>query len=173
MKKLYYPLLGIIIFLFAGCSNNSDFDPTYKCDMDAKGDWINCKTIGKFSGVTGDYCSRVDSNYEYSFGFSKLVSEISPDPIKRIKATVWVKLTDLDKKCSFVVSVNGHDNKNIFWSGHDINPLVKKVDEWVKIEVEDVLPDFDSEGASVGILVWNLNKTTAYVDDYEIRFLKE
>ncbi len=173
MKKLLYYLFGITIILLASCSNNSDFVATYKCDLDANGDWINCKTLGKFGGATGDYCSKVDSVNEYSYGFRKLINEIIPNPIKRIKVSVWVKLTDLGKKCVLVVAIIGTNNKNIFWSGHELNPLVKKVNEWVKIDVEDVLPDYDAEGAFAGVYVWNPNKNIAYIDDYEIRFMQE
>jgi hypothetical protein len=110
---------------------------------------------------------------EYSLGLSKAFSEISPNPVKHIKVSVWVKLTDLAKKSSLVVSVNGPDNKNIFWSGHDLNTVVKESGKWTKFETEDILTDVNTDSAKVGIIVWNPNKDVVYIDDYEIQFLPE
>jgi hypothetical protein len=173
MKNIMFFLFITALLAVAGCNNNSDFVATYKCDVNGKGDWINCKTLGNYGGVKGDYCSKVDSSNEYSLGFSKLMSEISPHQIKRISVSVWVKLTDLSKTSSLVVQVSNANNENILWSSHDLNPLVKDVNQWCRIDVEDVLPDYETEGARAGIYVWNPNKTMVYIDNYEIRFLQE
>lgn len=172
MKKIQYLVLGALTMLVFSCSNNKQFFPTFKGDIDG-GDWINSNTIGNFGGHTGDHCSKVDSINQYSYGFQKLISEISPDPIKKVKISVWVKLENLTKKTNLVVSVSGKNNKNIFWAGPDVNPMVKEANKWYKFEIEEVLPDFDADGARIETYILNPNKNIAYVDDFEISFSGE
>ena len=174
MKKMHYFLFATLMILSFSCSNNTDFVATYKNDIDGQGDWINNKTIGNYGGTTGDFSSKVDTNIEYSFGFSKLLSEISPNAIKRIKVSVSIKMANLDKKCFLVIAVNGPNNEKIYWAGHELNPIAKEVDKWYKLDVEDLMPEeYKSEGAKVGIYVWNPNKNCVFVDDYVIQFLGE
>lgn len=131
------------------------------------------QTIGKYGGHNGDYCSRVDSANQYSYGFGKFVSEISSNPIKKVKESAWVKLTDLNKKIKFVVAINDKNNKNIFWAGHEINPIAKEVNKWYKIEIEDTFPEFESNGAHFETYIWNPDNNVAYIDDIEIQFFEE
>ena len=173
MKKIPFLVLSALSMLIFSCSNNKEFAPTYKGQIDG-GDWINSHTIVNFGGFTGDRCSKVDSVYQYSYGIRKLVKEISPKPIKKIKVSVWVKLEDLNKKTTLVVSVSGKDDKSIFWTGHDINPVVKEANKWFKFEIEDLFPEIiESDSAVVGVYVWNPNNNVAYVDDFEISFFEE
>lgn len=172
MKKIQYLVLIALTILVFGCKDNKTFFPTFKSGIDG-GDWINSNTIGKYWGFTGNNCSKVDSINQYSYGFWKLISEISPTPIKKVKISVQVRLNDLTKKTVFVVSVSSPKNKNIFWIGHDVNPVVKEANKWYKFEVEEVLPDFDAEGAHIETYLWNPNNNIAYVDDFEICFLGE
>lgn len=172
MKKIQYLILGTITIFVFSCSQKNNSIQTYKGNID-EGDWIGGYTIGNYGGVTGDHCSKVDTVNQYSFGFRKLISEISPDPIKKIKTSVWVKLDDINKKTLLVVSLNGKDGKNILWTGHELNTVVKAPNKWFKLDVEDVLPEFDSEGAQIEIYVWNNNKNVAYIDDMNISFLSE
>ncbi len=171
MKKIPFLVLGVLTIFVLSCSNNKEFAPTYKGQIDG-GDWINSHTIGNFGGFTGDRCSKVDSINQYSYGIRKLVKEISPKPIKKIKTVVWVKLEDLNKKMILVVSL-GKENKNIVWNGHDINPLVKETNKWYKIAFEDVFPEYDLEGTQIEAYVFNPDKNIAYVDDFEISFFEE
>jgi hypothetical protein len=170
MKKFQYFILGALTFIVFGCSNNKEFFPTFKGSIDG-GDWINSYTIGNFGGHTGDHCSKVDSINQYSYGFSKMLNEISPNPIKKAKVSVWIKLEDIKKETSLILSISGKVNKNILWLGHPVNAVVKEVNKWYKFEVEDKLPsDFDHEGAHFDTYIWNPNKNIAYVDDFEISF---
>ncbi|HNW97941.1 MAG TPA: hypothetical protein PKK00_05975 [Bacteroidales bacterium] len=173
MKKIQYFVLCSWVILALSCSNNKEFVPIYKAQIDGNGDWINCNTIGKYWGYTGDYCSKSDSINQYTFGFSKLFSEISPNPIKKVKVSVWVKLSDLSKKSVLFISIDDSNNKNIFWSGHDLVPVVKEVNKWYKMEIEENISEVNTEGAKIGICVLNSNKDIVYVDDYEIQFFTE
>ena len=170
MKKIQYLILVAFTMLIFSCSNNNNkgFVPTFK-----GGDWINNNTIGYYGGHTSDCCAKVDPEHQYSYGFSKLISEISPNPIKKVIVSAWVKLSDITKKTIMVVSVSSPKKKDIFWKGHDVNPVVKEVNKWYKFEIEETLPDFDAEGAHIGIYLWNPNNNTAFVDDYDIKFLAE
>ena len=59
MKKIQYLVLGTLTMLVFSCSNNNEFIPTFKGNINS-GDWIGSNTVGKFGGHTGDYCSKVD-----------------------------------------------------------------------------------------------------------------
>lgn len=172
MRK-YFFIPAFIILLFSTCSNNKGFTPVFKGSIDS-GDWINCNTIGNYPGKTGDHCSRTDSVNPYSFGFSKAVNDISPDPIKSVKVSVWVKMEELDKKCFLVVSLDGKNNKNYLWQGHELNLTVKEKNKWYRIDTEDLFPkNLETEGTYIKIYVWSPNKNVVYVDDYEIKFPKK
>lgn len=173
MKKIKYFVLGTLIMLVLSCSNNKEFVPVYRGQID-EGEWINTHTVGKFGGVKKDYCSKIDSVNQYSYGFKKLISEISPDPIKKVNVSVWVKINDTNKKTSLVISLDNKDGKNIFWSGHEVNPITKETNKWYKIDVLDVFPeDYEIDGAVIGVYVWNPNNDIVYVDDFEISFPTE
>ena len=172
MKKIYYLGLTVLTLLIFSCSEKKEkgFVTTFKGSIDG-GDWVNINTIDYYGGNTGDCCSKVDSADQYSFGFCKLVSEISPNPIKKVEVSVYVKLADLVKKSVLVVSVIDKNNKNIFWEGRDLNPAVKEINKWYKFSTEVGLPDFENDGSKISIYVWNPNRNVTFVDDYEIRFL--
>jgi len=165
MKKFQYLVLGTLTLLIFSCSNKKEFVPTFNGK-----DWGINSTIGKYGGHTGDFCSKIDSINQYSYGFGKLLSEISPDPIKTVKASVWVKLEHLDKNIKLVLAITGPTHKTILWKGHEINSVAKEVNKWYEFEVEEALPDFDAEGAYIEIYVWNPDKNVAYVDDLEVKF---
>lgn len=171
MKKIQYLTLVAVATFFLSCSNKK-FDPTFKSDIGNKGEWINVQTIGKFGGHEDDYCSKLDSINEYSYGFKKLVSEISPFPIKKVKVSCWVKLEDLTKKVSFVVSLDAN-NKSVFWIGNEINPLVKEPNKWVKVEFENAFPEYNPSETTFGTCVWSVDKKIVFVDDIEIKFSGE
>jgi hypothetical protein len=173
MKKLVYLFACTMIISLLSCSEKKEEKVyIYHGSID-DGEWINCHTIGTYYGYTGDHCSKVDSVNQYSFGLAKLLSEISSEPVKRIKVSVWVKLMDLSKIASLVVSISGPDGKSLFYSGHDLNPNVKEANKWFKVDFEDTIPDIETNGSKVGIYVWNNNKNVVYIDDYDIRFFSE
>ena len=161
--------------LVVSCSNNGNksFVPTFKADFEGGGDWINSYTIGKFGGVTGEYCSKVDSVNQNSYGLSKLVSEISSYPILRVKINLSVKLASLSKKALLVISLTDKNNKCLYWSGTEVNPVVKEANKWYNFESEQKFPDFDSSGSNIRIYLWNPNNNEAYIDDFKIQFFEE
>ncbi|MFA6923215.1 MAG: hypothetical protein WC223_03085 [Bacteroidales bacterium] len=171
MGKTKYLILVVATTCFFSCSNKK-FNPTFKSNIGNNGEWINMQTIGKFGGHEDDICSKIDSLNPYSYGFQKLMSEISPNPIKKVKVSCWIKLENLTQKIGLVVSLDAN-NKNIFWIGHEINPLIKETNKWFKVEFEDKFPEFKPNETNVGIYVWNNNKNIAFVDDIEIKFLEE
>jgi hypothetical protein len=172
MKRMCYFAITAITILSLSCSDKKTFVPTFNGNIDG-GDWVNANSVGKFGGHTGDNCSKVDSICQYSFGFYKLLSEISPDPIKKVKISVWLKLEDLSKKSTLVIALKGKDGKNVSWAGHDVNSVIKETGKWYKFEIEDVLPNYDMNGTTIEIYIFNPNKGVTYVDDWEMRFLGE
>lgn len=171
MKNSMFFLFAIVLLAVEGCYNNNDFVVKYKCEANGNGDWINCHTLGNYGGVNGEYCSRVDSTHEFSLGFRKLLSEVSPERIRKISVSVSVKLMDLGRSSSLVVQVSNAKNENVFWSSHELPPMVEDADKWCSIEVTDILPEYEREGAKASIYIWNPYKTTVYVDNMEVKFL--
>lgn len=169
MKKIQYLVLGALAMLVFSCSDNREFAPTFKGDIDG-GDWINIYTIGKYWGYTGEYCSRIDSVNRDSYGFRKLTSEISQNPIRRVKISTWVRLENLNNNVNLILSVSGKDSKNIYWESFAINPVIKEANKWFKFEKDMVIP---AEGFKIESYVTNLGKNNAYIDDFEIRFFGE
>ena len=173
MKKFCYFTFAVLTALVFGCSDKKGFVTTFKGGIE-EGDWINTNTIGyNGGGHTGDLSSKVDSANQFSFGFSKLISEISDNPVKKIKISVWVKLENLEKKVALVIAITDKDNKKIFWESQDVNPDVKEINKYSKISAEFKLPEFKNEGALARVYVWNPNGNVANVDDFEIQFLEE
>ncbi|MDD5569911.1 MAG: hypothetical protein PHD97_02025 [Bacteroidales bacterium] len=171
MKRIKCLAFAVLVTCFYSCSNK-EFNPTFKSDIGNNGEWINMQTVGKFGGHEDEYCSKVDSLNEYSYGFQKLMSEISPSTIKKVKVSCWVKLENLTKITSLVVSLDSN-NKSIFWMGHDINKFVNEPNKWFKVEVVNEFPKYKPEATTVGIYVWNNNKNVAFIDDIEIKFLEK
>lgn len=170
MKKLPYLIFTAISVIIFSCSQKKDFAPVYKGSIEG-GDWINIHTIGYYgSSHTGDCSSKIDSANQYSYGFCKILSEISENPIKKLNVSVWLKLADINKKVPLVVVITDKNNKNIYWEGRDINPAVKEVNKWYKFSSEYELPKYENEGTKVSIYVWNPNKNNAFVDDFELKF---
>lgn len=172
MKKICYFTLAALTALVFGCSDKKGFVTTFKGSIEG-GDWINTNTGYNGGGHTGDLSSKVDSVNQFSYGFSKLISEISDKPIKKIKISVWVKLENMEKKVALVVALTDKNNKQIFWESQDVNPDVKEINKYSKISTEFKLPDFENEGTLARVYIWNPNGNVANVDDFEIQFLEE
>ena len=170
MKNLIYVILVSLILFFSSCSNKKELSITFNGNIDG-GDWMNINTIGYYGGINGNCCSKLDSINQYSYGFSKLLSEINPNPIQKVRITVWVKLTDISKRSILFISIKDSKNKELFWSGHELNSFVKKANEWCKIDVEELIAKYNTEGAKIGVCIWNQNKDIVYVDDFKIQFL--
>jgi len=170
MKKILFLVLGVFTLLVFSCSNNKEFVPVLKGGFG--GDWLNLHTLGKYGGLNGELCSKIDSINKDSYGLRKLLSEICPNTIKKIKISVWVKVEDINKKAKLAISLSSK-NKNIFWEDHEINSIIKEANKWYKFEFEKTLPEYEVEGAQIETYIFNSDKNVVYVDDFQIRFFEE
>jgi len=169
MKKIPFLVLSALSMLIFSCSNNKEFAQVFKGN-----DWINIKTLGSFGGYEGDVCSRIDSVYHDSYGFRKKTNEITPNPIKRVKISLWLKVEDINKKLNLAISLS-EKNKAILWEGIDIKSFIKinEANKWYKFEFTKLLPEYEVEDAQFETYVYNSDNNIVYIDDFQIRFFEE
>lgn len=179
MKILFNPfntLLLIFVILFASCAKDKKNELEYFNDLENVKGWTggknNEETIIKGLAHSGQYISKTDSLYKYSFGFTIKLSDLAEQPIKKVKASMWVNVPDIRSDAGLVITLDSA-GKNISWTSKSIKDFVKKTDEWTEVSSEVQFPEMKtSKDYSVSAYIWNTGKFPVLADDTRIQFLK-
>jgi hypothetical protein len=174
--NLFYTLLSVSAIVFASCAEEKKNDLAFFNDLENVKGWTggqnNEHTIIKGVGHSGQYLSRTDSVYQYGFGFKLNLSDLSEQPIKKIKAITWINVSDIRSDAGLVITLDSA-GKNILWTSKSIKDFVKKTDEWTEVSSEVEFPQMKtSKDYSVTAYIWNTGKFPVLSDDCSIEFIK-
>lgn len=169
-------LLLVSAILFASCAKDKKNELEYFNDLENVKGWAggknNDETIVKGTAHSGQYISKTDSVYQYGFGFNIKLSDLAEQPVKKVKASVWVNVPDIRSEAGLVIALDSA-GKNILWTSKPIKDFVKKTDEWTEVVSEVQFPEMKtSKDYSVTTYIWNTGKFPVLADDSRVEFLK-
>ncbi len=172
----FYSIIVVSAILFASCAKDKKNELEFYSDLENVKGWTggknNEETIIKGLAHSGQYISKTDSIFQYGFGFRINLSDLVEQPVKKVKASIWVNVTDIRSDAGLVVALDSA-GKNILWASKPIKDFVKKTDEWTEVISEVEFPQMKtSKDYSVTAYIWNTGKFPVLSDDIRIEFLK-
>ncbi len=170
-KKIFViAVVSILMFSSCGKKKENPDGLVLKNDIDMLIGWMpGNPTIIKGEGHSGKYLCKVDSAFEYSYGYSCLLKDIAEKKIQAVSFSAWCKVDMLPvKDLSLVAQVVNSKGENLAWIGIPLKDFIKKPYEWTQVQGELRLPDIQPPDAVLCVYLWNPAKETAFIDDYEI-----
>lgn len=172
----FYTLLLVSVILFASCAKDKKNELEFYNDFENVKGWTggknNDETIIKGLAHSGQYVSKTDSIYQYGFGFRINLSDLAEQPVKKVKASIWISVPDIRSDAGLVIALDSA-GKNISWTSKSIKDFVKKTDEWTEVISEVQFPEMKtSKDYSVTAYIWNTGKFPVLSDDIRVEFLK-
>ncbi len=179
MKNRIHPIYNLLLIsaiLFASCAKDKKNELVYFNDLENIKGWTggknNEETILKGLARSGQFSSKTDSLFQYGVGFTIKLSDLSEQPVKKVKASIWVNVPDIRSEAALIISVDSA-GKNISWTSKSIKDFVKKTDEWTEVISEVQFPEMKtSKDYSLTTYIWNTGKFPVLADDSRIEFLK-
>ncbi len=129
-------------------------------------DLLRQDTVSCYSGYAA---YRFDSAVEYGPAFDTLFGQISDEPVRLIKVSLWAMAPSGLKKTPIVISVDDAKGKNYFWASRDIENFLDEY-TWGKVHFTCKLPDAPSAADRLKIYIWNTKRSEFVTDEMEIRF---
>lgn len=178
MKK--YIILAVILcvaILFVACSGNNEDKKensagaaSFSNDLESAG-WMNQQTLTKETAHSGKFSSRIDSVFQYSFGYADVFKNISETLPEKVDVDFWILYPQTGIKTNLVVSIDSV-GKNIFWSGLELKDSIKIPNQWKEIKATIDLPANIMATDKITVYIWNNDKKSAYIDDLKVTFGK-
>jgi 4-amino-4-deoxy-L-arabinose transferase-like glycosyltransferase len=119
-----------------------------------------------YSGSAG---YRFDSALEFGPAFDTLFGQISSQPVRTIKVSLWGMAPPGLMKTPIVISVDDASGKNYLWASRDMDNFLDEY-TWGKVHFTYKLPHAPSPGDRLKIYVWNPKRCEFTIDEMEIRF---
>lgn len=120
---------------------------------------------------SGKKSLQIGSNLEFSFGFKKQIGEITNfNAIDSLEINLMILSPQKLKDVKVVWTIDDENGKNLFWSGSNIEN--KKLNDWTSLKLNfNLNKALVTEKNKISIYVWNPNKETLWVDDFEFNLL--
>ena len=172
MKNIFFTL-GVVFSLciLGGCGKNSN-DLTFFNDFENIKPWFIDSSVTKGNAHSGEYAVKTGLPHEFSLGFHMKCKEISKNPLKKIKVSVWVNLSDTMTDAVLVTGINSPQTPNVLYDGKPLNKIVRQKDKWSEITAEYFINKGDLNQAENLILVyiWNKGSHPVLMDDLKVSF---
>ncbi len=145
--------------------------PFYYFDYEQAAGWNNIQLESGFAH-SGTYCEKITPEKLYSHTFSISLAEVAPQPLKKVKAAVWLAAPDAEKEIWLVIDLfSAKENKSIVYKpGNNLTPLLKKAGGWQLCTNEMDISAIKDGSAILKVYVWNPDKQQVFADDFEIKF---
>lgn len=165
----------LVILVFSSCLRRHKSDNlNYFQDFESIKGWYGVSALStEIKGHSGNYSLLTNSKFDYSFGFTSTIAEISAKPLKKIKATIWCNSPS--KLCSgaFCVQIVNPANENKMWIARPFLDFIKTENSWTKTVIEaDIPKEALSPNNIVKVFLWNNGNVPVYGDDIEIQFIE-
>lgn len=172
MKTLFYTLLIVSAsFILTSCNETSS-GLTYFNDFENMHPWISDSTLKKGLAHSGSYAIKAASPWEFGIGLKLKFSDISYKPLKKIKISAWINLTDTIADAVLVTGINAPDKPNVFYETKVLNRIIREKDKWVEIEAEYFInkESLNKPENTILVYVWNKSKQAVLMDDLKVSF---
>jgi hypothetical protein len=113
----------------------------------------------------------------YGPSCTNIFSRMHDKPIKKIRCSMWVYCEQEPKDAQIVATISFNDNdnqifENYFWLSSKLEYFVKK-GKWGHAFFTFNLPSLKSINDELKIYVWNPDKNTIYIDNFELKAYAE
>jgi hypothetical protein len=177
--KRYAAILFGFLFssiLITACSSGNGspgLKNTYKNDLESYEGWqgINGWYLYDKDAHSGQHCIETNATTAvYSLTYSRKLSALTNEPVKKISMSIWVKTSQLDSKGDYVLSFE--ENSIILsYFAFSTDNFVESTDKWYQVKGEVELPKGIGKNATMKIYFWNKGQSTILVDDFEFSIL--
>ena len=131
-------------------------------------------SITKEKAYSGKYATKVDQANEYSFGYDKLIGQITTKKPKKLKLEAWAYIPNKQEGGAQLVFVMTRpaNNQQIIWEGIKFEDT-HEFKEWTKVNKEINLPDNIEISDRVQVYLWRAGASQpVYIDDLKLSVLE-
>jgi hypothetical protein len=126
----------------------------------------NTSEKNKFAGSK----SNMFNKYSASFSYSLDSLDFSKSKKFLISGKVYCNFQDRTR--AKIVYTIEHEGNTLFWKSKPINPALKAYSNWWPVKFEQLVDSDDiKENSILKVYVWNPDKETAYIDNFEIKLI--
>jgi hypothetical protein len=163
-RNLFF--LGATVLLFVGCTKDSTLSYRYQNNFENYAEWgFQNATLRNGNAHSGSWFCELDSNYQYSIGFTKKLSELPVKNIKTVKLSAWIYLPAPASKANVVMSIGLDGQKPAVWNGLNTENEMTDEKSWTHISGEFSLPPNLNPEYKLSVYVWNHGKQPIWCDD--------
>ncbi len=172
MRLLTIASLSFVL-LFSSCLRRHKSDNlNYYQDFESIKGWFGVSALSTdIKAHSGNYSLLTNAKFDYSFGFTSTIADVSSKPLKKIKATIWCYSPS--KLCSgaYCVQIINPANENKMWIARPFVDFIKTENSWTKTVIEADIPKEALDPTNiVKVFLWNNGNVPVYGDDIEIQF---
>lgn len=170
-NSIYLLLILFAAFALTSCEEKKS-SLSFFNDFDNSKPWSLDTTIIRGNAHSGEYAIKVGVPREYSIGFKMKCKEISSNPLKKIKVSVWVNLSDILSEAVLVTGINSVSTPNIFYDSKPLKSIVKQNDKWTEVTAEYFINkgEINKPENTVLVYIWNKGLKPILMDDLKISF---
>jgi hypothetical protein len=184
MKKLL-PFLAVMMLL-AACSNSGNktqpaTDQKNQDKVEITNDmenaisiipsWYNENHVIMMSeppAHSGSYACITNETMQYSYTFKELLKNINEGVPTMVTVSGWIYTTEPNPIISILCNVD-ENKKSISWKAVPLKDELSEAGKWVEFTANYYFTDVKLKPEDeIGILAWNQDKKTVYLDDLKI-----
>lgn len=169
MKQQVFLLLILTTFMIS-CLKEKKI--IIKHDFENSADGWNQNNLVMSGAHSGKYFTQTDSTHEFSAGFAKSLSDITPLKIKRIDLVAWIRKADYNSSADLILSLE-KGTTMVFYKLMSTKMAFPEYNEWTRMFASYDLPDSIGKNLFMKVYFLNKNKFPVDADDFEIRLFTE
>lgn len=142
---------------------NNDFEKVHQWENDSL---LRSKDVSHSGKYSSKYSELTEFGPTYKLASQKMVS-----PHAKIKASVWVYTEDLTMNAHLVVDIQRKGVPSL-WRSAEVKNFIKEKKHWTKMTIICAAPISQNNEGQAVIYVWNPDKKTFFIDDFEIEVIE-
>jgi len=128
--------------------------------------WHNVQmTSGR--SPAGNRCGYLDENMTYGLTYKTKDLKSIMDKSRVLLCSAFFRKDTL-RDCEVVVSFEANGN-NIYYKSYNIKDMIKKKNEWEKVDLLFNIPPIGCEECEFGIFIWNTGKNNLCLGDFSFK----
>jgi len=145
-------------------------------DFDSLAGWLGMTpppSLTREKAHSGTYSIKVDSNTEYSIGYTKPLGQMSAARVTKLRLEAWVWVPSPASSALLVSTLAEPGAKPLSWNGFDVAKAVTKYSEWVHVSKVIDVPAAATINTLFNIYLWRATAPQPiYLDDLKISAVK-
>ncbi len=167
--------LAMASLLLLGCTTQPEStgsDTLMHNDFDSLAGWLGVTpppSLTREKAHSGAYSIKVDSNTEFSIGYTKSLGQLSDVRVTKLQVEAWVWVPNPSSNAVLVVTLAEPGAKPLRWNGFDLVKAGAKYGEWTKVSQVVEVPAAATTNTLLNIYLWRTNAPQPiYLDDLTV-----